>query len=187
MDADNHLHRIGPNGPYFLLRGATSRQLCLIDRDGTLNVENTSGYVSHPDDVTLLGLNLPLLAALSLRMPLVVVTNQGGIAKGLYTPDDVLACHYRLVELLAPHAISLEGIIFCPHHPSIAPCGCRKPLPVILTSALTRYDASTRTSLFIGNTDSDQEASRAARVRYFDIADTRGLQALVSELAPPSH
>ena len=175
------LHQLFEDGPYLHFSGTISAKVCLVDRDGTLNVQNDEGYVFDPDKIELAQINLPLLAALSARMPLVVVSNQGGIAKGLCQPDDVWACHQRLAQLLQPHAIMLAGLIFCPHHPSVAPCECRKPSPRMLTIALQRYDASNLRSLFVGNSASDAQAAEAAHVRYVDVHDANALRVVVTE------
>ncbi len=88
----------------------------LLDRDGVLN--DQTGFVNKPEDFNL----LPGAAAAVARLnragiPVVVVTNQGGIALGYLTEDDLAAIHDRMVELLAAEGAHIDRIYYCPHYP----------------------------------------------------------------------
>src|SRR5205814_9502112 len=99
----------------------------LLDRDGTI-VEDP-GFLHEPGKVRL----LPGAAAAIRRLNdagwlVVTVSNQSGIARGLYDAAAYAAVQRRLVELLAQHGARLDGAYFCPHHPAFTgPCECRQP------------------------------------------------------------
>jgi len=98
-----------------------------LDRDGTIVEDN--GFLHEPGKVKL----LPGAAAAIRRLNqagylVVVVTNQSGIARGLYTTEEYTAVQRRLGELLTAHGAVIDGSYFCPHHPQFTgPCECRKP------------------------------------------------------------
>jgi len=98
-----------------------------LDRDGTI-VEDP-GFLHEPDKVKLLPGAAAAIRQLNDHGWLVVlVTNQSGIARGLYTVADYVAVQRRLGELLAAERAHLDGEYFCPHHPRFSgPCECRKP------------------------------------------------------------
>ncbi|MCX6094292.1 MAG: HAD family hydrolase, partial [Candidatus Bipolaricaulota bacterium] len=87
-----------------------------LDRDGVLN--DQTGFVNKPEDFNL----LPGAAAAVARLnhagiPVVVVTNQGGIALGHLTEDDLAAIHERMAKLLAAEGAHIDKIYYCPHYP----------------------------------------------------------------------
>ena len=98
-----------------------------LDRDGTI-VED-AGFLHEPGKVKLLPGAAEAIRRLNQRGYLVIcVTNQSGIARGLYTAAEYTAVQRRLTELLAAHDAHLDGSYFCPHHPQFTgPCECRKP------------------------------------------------------------
>src|SRR5205823_6206537 len=98
-----------------------------LDRDGTIVAE--AHYHADPARVHL----VPRVAQALLDLrennyALVVVTNQSGIARGLYTEADFHAVQARVGELLGAEGVALDGVYYCPHHPDFTgPCDCRKP------------------------------------------------------------
>src|SRR3989304_6751344 len=97
-----------------------------LDRDGVLNKEQ--GYVYRTDDFVL---NADVIESLKKLQEagflLIVITNQSGIALGLYTHEDVKKVHEYFLFLMKQNGISIAEIYYCPHHPEIEPCICRKP------------------------------------------------------------
>lgn len=146
-----------------------SRKAAFIDRDGVLNEERA--FVHRPEDFTLVhgaACALRLLQEADYR--LVVVTNQSGIARGLYTEADYLALTAHMRSSLEAHGIRLDAVEHCPHLPDATvdryrvECDCRKPKPGMLLRAIESLDIDPRASFLVGDRLSDLEAGRAAGV-----------------------
>jgi D-glycero-D-manno-heptose 1,7-bisphosphate phosphatase len=138
-----------------------------LDKDGTL-VENVP-YNVNPALLELTwqaGQALQLLAQMGYA--LFVVSNQSGIAKGLFTETALDLLHHRLAEQLAQYGVALNGFYYCPHSPDGAvaryavPCTCRKPMPGMLVRAAYEHDIDLGASWMIGDILNDVEAGRRA-------------------------
>ncbi len=146
-----------------------SRKAAFIDRDGVLNEERA--FVHRIEDFVFVPGAVEALRALkSAGYALVVVTNQSGIARGLYSEADYLALTGHMRELLAAEGISLDAVEYCPHLPD-APvahyrleCDCRKPKPGMLRKAIRTLDIEPGASFLVGDRLSDVEAGRAAGI-----------------------
>ena len=134
------------------MRGAV-----FLDRDGTL--VRDPGYLHDPGLVDLLPGVAPGLAALARAgWPMVIVSNQSGIARGLYGPDAFAAVLARIAELVAPHGVRFAGAYFCPHHPDITgPCDCRKPGVALFQQAARELAIDLGKSWMVGDRLSDAE------------------------------
>lgn len=106
---------------------ATGRGAVFLDRDGTI-VEEVE-FLHKPADVRLIpGAAQAIRRLNDAHWPVVLVSNQSGIARGMYTADDFYAVQRRLDDLLRAGGAHLDGVFFCPHHPDFTgPCPCRKP------------------------------------------------------------
>lgn len=147
-----------------------SRPGVFLDRDGTLLDE--PGYLGDPDGVKLLpGAAAAVRSLNEATLPVVLVTNQSGVARGLFTESDMAAVHQRLSELLAREGAHLDLVLACPHHPSIgeAPyrqtCDCRKPEPGLYNQAIAALALDPERSWAVGDSGRDLEAARRAGVR----------------------
>lgn len=131
-----------------------------LDRDGTL-IEDT-GYIRDPAHVRLLGGAAAALARLNTAgIPVIVVTNQSGIARGLLGWDDYRAVQARMEELLAAEGARIGASYVCPHHPSITgPCDCRKPGPRLYRDAGEAHGIALGRAVWIGDRMSDVEPAR---------------------------
>jgi histidinol-phosphate phosphatase family protein len=129
----------------------SGRPAVFLDRDGTL-IEDRQ-YLRDPNLVTL----LPGAADAVRRLdrsgrPVVVVTNQSGIARGLLTEQDYQATARRLEELLAAEGARLAGQYHCPHVPEISgPCDCRKPGPLLYRRAADELGLDLARSWWVGD------------------------------------
>ncbi len=134
----------------------------LLDRDGTIIEE--VGYISDPARVKLLGNAASSIAQLNRSgIPVIVVSNQAGVARGLFTVEDIEKVNERMRELLACHGASLDGIYYCGHHPDYdIECECRKPRPGLLLKAAEEMDIDLSRSFMIGDKLTDLQAGRAA-------------------------
>ena len=131
-----------------------------LDRDGTI-VEDP-GFLHEPGKVRLLPGAAEAIRRLNDAGWLVVtVSNQSGIARGLYDAAAYAAVQRRLVELLTSHGARLDGAYFCPHHPDVTgPCDCRKPNVRLFRDAAAALDLDLRASYWVGDRVSDIEPAR---------------------------
>lgn len=131
-----------------------------LDRDGVINEEVE--YLHDPDELVLIGGVASTIGALVAAGALVVVvTNQAGIGRGMYTEADLAAVTARLDDLLAAGGAALSGSYFCPHHPT-AGCRCRKPVPGMLEDAARDLGIDLSRSVIVGDKATDLAAGRAA-------------------------
>jgi D-glycero-D-manno-heptose 1,7-bisphosphate phosphatase len=146
-----------------------SRKAAFIDRDGVLNEERA--FVHRAEDFVFVPGAVQALRALQAAgYLLVVVTNQSGIARGLYSEADYHALTRHVRERLESEGIRLDAVEYCPHLPD-APveryrleCDCRKPRPGMLNRAIRALDIDSRASFLVGDRLSDVEAGRAAGI-----------------------
>lgn len=138
----------------------------LLDRDGTINVKAPEGeYVTRPEQLELLPGAAEAIAALNdAHVPVIVITNQRGIALGRMTEADLTAVHSRLRELLRASSATVQRIFHCPHAPRV--CACRKPGVLLLERAAAHLGLrSLRQSVMIGDSASDALAGCAVGAR----------------------
>lgn len=140
-----------------------------IDRDGVINRERN--YVHRVEDFELLpGVIQGLKLLQDHKWKLVVVTNQSGIARGLYGEGEFTSLTRHMLDLFARDGITIDGVYHCPHHPTAGvgayrqDCTCRKPKPGLLLRAASEIGLALPASVMIGDQASDLEAGRSAGV-----------------------
>ena len=130
-----------------------SRPAAFLDRDGTIIVD--AEYISDPGGVALLPDAGKAIAALNrAAVPVVVVSNQSGIARGYYTLSDFERVQQRVEELLAAEGAQLDGVYICPHAPAAhAPerCECRKPGTLLYRRAAAEHAFDLARSFYVGD------------------------------------
>lgn len=139
-----------------------------FDRDGTL-IENAH-YLSSLDSVVLIESMLEFACLAQQRGYLLIgITNQSGIARGMFTELFVHETHKYLDKLFMAYNVAITAWYYCPHHPTAAvveeykkQCGCRKPLPGMLQQAAQDYSIDLIDSVMIGDSDSDIQAGHSA-------------------------
>jgi D-glycero-D-manno-heptose 1,7-bisphosphate phosphatase len=136
-----------------------------LDRDGTIVDDPPPGFLHEPGKVKLFPGAAAAIKQLNDRgFLVVVVTNQSGIARGLYTVADYTAVQRRLAELLAAHGARLDGTYFCPHHPRFTgPCECRKPGLKLFRDAQQALDIDFARSWWVGDRLADVQPAVALR------------------------
>jgi len=136
-----------------------SKRAVFLDRDGT--IVDDPGFLHEPEKVKL----LPGAAEAIRRLNdagyhVIVVSNQSGIARGLYSVRDYEMVQERLGALLTAHGARIDAAYFCPHHPQFpgpggASCECRKPGLKLFHEAQAAFDIDFSRSWWIGDRLSD--------------------------------
>jgi D-glycero-D-manno-heptose 1,7-bisphosphate phosphatase len=154
-----------------------------LDRDGVLNKE-LGDYVCRVEDFVVLD-NFDTLKQLQNRgYLLIVATNQGGLAKGWYTEQDLDKMHSHLRALYKEHGVEFTDIFYCPHHPEYTGvCDCRKPKPGLLLQAIEKYNIDPAQSYFIGDRERDVEAGTAAGVKGILITSDQPIADVIGMIA----
>ena len=141
-----------------------------FDRDGVLNED--LGYVHRACDVKWCeGAMDAVKFACDQGYRVFVVTNQSGVARGLYQEADVARVHQWMRRELLASGARVDEFRYCPHHPEAErtayrlDCPCRKPRPGMLLDLIRRWRVDPALSLLIGNREIDLQAARAAGVR----------------------
>jgi D-glycero-D-manno-heptose 1,7-bisphosphate phosphatase len=140
------------------------RRAVFLDRDGTI-IEDV-GYPRDPNQIRLLPGAAHAIQRLNATgfVPL-VVTNQSGIARGILSEEDYRRTERRLDELLAPFGAQIEGHYFCPHHPELSPCECRKPGTLLYRQASRQFDIDLERSWWVGDRMRDVQPAQAFGAR----------------------
>ncbi len=146
------------------------RPAVFLDRDGTINEQ--MGYINHIDRFHLLPRAAQAIRLLNEQgIPVVVVTNQSGLARG-YFPESLLsAVHKKMAEELAAAGAHVDGIYICPHHPEAreerfrVACACRKPQNGLFLQAARELDLDLSRSYVVGDRWSDLKAARSCQAR----------------------
>jgi D-glycero-D-manno-heptose 1,7-bisphosphate phosphatase len=138
----------------------TQTRALFLDRDGVLI--DYIPYLCDPDRVSIPdGAPQALYHWQAAGYLLIVVTNQSGIGRGLFTWADLEAVHQRMADAYTQSGVHFTEILVCPHHPQ-AGCTCRKPSPEMIQQAAQRYCIDLERSFFIGDNLSDLECARNA-------------------------
>ena len=131
------------------------RAAAFLDRDGTIIHEVE--YLADPAGVVLLpGVAEELRELRAMGYALVVVTNQSGIARGMYSEDDFRAVQARVEAVLGAEGVRFDAVLHCPHHPDFTgPCECRKPGLGMYRRAEAELGVDLSASLYVGDRLSD--------------------------------
>ncbi|MGJ3351433.1 D-glycero-beta-D-manno-heptose 1,7-bisphosphate 7-phosphatase [Morganella sp. Je.2.23] len=140
-----------------------------LDRDGTINAD--TGYLHEIDDFRFIENAIEAMQAIKqMGYALIIVTNQSGIARGMFTEDQFMHLTEWMDWSLADRGVDLDGIYYCPHHPEGTVekfrqvCNCRKPAPGMLLDAQKHLKIDMGNSYMVGDKLDDMLAGRAAEV-----------------------
>ncbi len=148
-------------------RDAAPVRLALFDRDGTINVD--TGHLHNIESCRLIPETVDMMRGYSEdpSWKIAVVTNQAGIAKGMYRVEDMRALHRAMAEMLHERGVEVDAWYFCPHHPDYTgDCECRKPKPGMLLRAIRDFRADPTKCVMYGDSPKDREAAEAAEVNF---------------------
>ncbi len=152
-----------------------------LDRDGVINVER--GYTHRLEDFVILPDLIEVLQLFQKKgYLLIIVSNQSGIAKKLYTQAEVEILHHYLVGELSKNNVALSEIYYCVHHSDVSRCICRKPDSLFVEKGLARFDIDAARSYFIGDKERDVEAGEKAGVKGILIEANISLKTILNQI-----
>lgn len=150
-----------------------------LDRDGVINCDRKD-YTFRPEDFVF---NAGIFEALKILQSksflLVVITNQAGIARGLYSHEDVHSVHDFMLSEFKKHDIKIAEVYYCPHYGEISECLCRKPHSLLIEKALARFNIEAGRSFFIGDRKRDMEAACRAGVKGILVDENQNLNSIL--------
>ena len=160
------------------------RAAVFLDRDGVIN-HDPGDYTPSLAAFTLLpGFLTGLAQLVQWGYAPVVITNQGGIAKGLYSHVDVEAIHQHLRDVCAAQGTPLLDIFYSPHHPDHGNSLSRKPGSLLVERALAKHQLDAGRSWMIGDKQRDLDAAAGAGVRGLLVPTNAPLVDHIAPLAP---
>ncbi|MBU8891547.1 MAG: HAD family hydrolase [Bacteroidales bacterium] len=113
---------------------------------------------------------------------LILITNQGGISKQIYSSDHVEVIHIYLADELEKENVQLTEIYYCPHHSVNENCICRKPNSLLIEKAIARFDIDPEKSYMIGDKMRDVEAAEKAGVKGIKVGLNENIEKYVDQI-----
>ena len=152
-----------------------------FDRDGVINNDLDLYYISDPKDFELNTGIIDLLKWLKSKgFLLIIISNQGGVSKGIYSHQDVDKIHQKMNESLRMAGIEFDEIYYCPHHPDNEKCICRKPGSVQIEKAISRFSINATYSFFIGDRETDIAAGYKSGLRAIKVNANQDMREVIS-------
>ena len=141
-------------------------KIVFLDRDGVINRNPPNmGYVRNWSEFSFIPNARKAIRELTQNgYRIIVVTNQAGIGRGLFSEEDLTDIHARMVSEIAAAGGRIDAIYYCPHHPD-AGCACRKPKPGMLIRAGREHNIELSSAYLIGDSITDIEAGQRAGTR----------------------
>ncbi|MCY3742311.1 MAG: D-glycero-beta-D-manno-heptose 1,7-bisphosphate 7-phosphatase [Candidatus Poribacteria bacterium] len=132
-----------------------------LDRDGVINRNPPNmGYVRRWSEFSFIPNSRKAIRELTQSgYRIIVVTNQAGIGRGLFSEEDLKDIHSRMVSKIAETGGRIDAVYYCPHHPK-AGCECRKPKPGMLIRAVREHNIELSSAYLIGDSTTDIQAGR---------------------------
>jgi len=146
-----------------------------LDRDGVINKE-TGKYTTKTEDFIInegIGESIKILKDAGFGV--FIISNQGGIAKNLYSHNDVLDMYIKLCEYLKDFNTSVNDFYYCPHHPEVSLCLCRKPESLLFEKVIARYKIDPAKSFMIGDSDRDIQAAQKCGIKTVKIVSNQNI------------
>ncbi len=137
-----------------------------LDRDGVINKKGPGYYIYREEDFVLNeGVTNALQYFQSEGFLLIIITNQGGISKKIYSVNQVEKLHEFMKNQLEKSGVHITDIFYCPHHPDNESCLCRKPGTLLFEQAISKYDIDTGKTFMIGDSDVDMIAAEKLGIK----------------------
>ncbi len=149
-----------------------------LDRDGVI-IQERGEYTWLLEDLKINPGVAEALANFSkLGYLLIVISNQAGIDKGLYSKQEADYLHLHISRNLGMSGVNIAEYYYCPHHPSVGKCICRKPDSLLLEKAIARFNIDASQSYFIGDAERDIEAGQKVGVTAIKIEPNGDLRSV---------
>jgi D-glycero-D-manno-heptose 1,7-bisphosphate phosphatase len=156
---------------------AKAGPLVILDRDGVINYDSEA-YIKSPDEWRPLPGSLEAIAALHKHgRRVVVVSNQSGVGRGLFSEAVLAAIHAKMLGAIEAAGGAVSGVYYCPHLPEDG-CACRKPAPGMLEQIARDFGCTLTGVPFVGDKVSDVRAAEAVRARPILVRTGSGVAAL---------
>ena len=149
-----------------MVSGAIEKNVAVfLDRDGTINEE--VGYLDSLDKLKIIPASYQAIKLINLNgMKAIVISNQAGVARGLFTEEFVHEINNIITADLQRHGAVIDKFYYCPHHPEhgngeyLQNCNCRKPAPGMLLQAAEELNIDLSSSYFVGDRFIDMETAK---------------------------
>lgn len=152
-------------------------KIVFLDRDGVINLDSEN-FIKSPTEWQPIPNSLEAIALLSQAgFKVVVVTNQSGIGRGLFTLETLDAMHAKMQQLTAEKGGAIAAIYYCPHAPE-AQCDCRKPKPGLLHQFNRDTGIPLQGLFFVGDAWRDVQTALAVGARPLLVKTGKGLKTL---------
>ena len=136
-------------------------KVIFLDRDGVINNNAKHYYVYKPENFELnKGVVKSLKKFVEKGYEIIVISNQGGISKGVYTKQDLNILDDYMRNIFSQENIIFKETYYCPHHSDLEKCICRKPNSLLIEKAIARFKIDTKNSIMIGDSDRDIKAAK---------------------------
>jgi len=158
------------------------RKVIFLDRDGVINFEPGHYTYKVEEFKIVAGLFDALTVLQNLGYQFIVITNQGGISKGVYNHKDVETVHRYMRDKFNEAGIKLLDIYYCPHHTINEKCICRKPNSLMLEKAIARYNVDKSSAYFIGDSKRDVLAAEKAAIKGILVIKNENLNQYIQHI-----
>jgi D-glycero-D-manno-heptose 1,7-bisphosphate phosphatase len=151
----------------------------LLDRDGVIN-HDSDAFIKSPDEWQPIDGSLEAIALLNQHgYQVIVVTNQSGVARGLFDEATLAQIHAKMYRLVGEHGGKINAIYYCPHGADSA-CECRKPKAGLLKAFAADFNADLRTIAVIGDSLRDLQAAETVGAIPILVKTGKGQQTLLA-------
>lgn len=152
-------------------------KLVILDRDGVIN-KDSSSFIKSPEEWIPIKGSLEAIARLSQAgYEVVIITNQSGVGRGLFSADMLTQIHVRMIDYVHQHGGKIQSVLFCPHHPD-DDCQCRKPLAGLYRELSDRLNINFSGVYSVGDSIRDLLAAQKAGAKPVLVKTGNGRKSL---------
>lgn len=149
-----------------------------LDRDGVVNYERGTYNLSLEDFVINEGIAESIKLLKDNGYLVIIISNQGAIAKGMLTESMLLEMHLKLCQHLYEYNTKIDDYFYCPHHDAISKCICRKPDSLLFEKAISIYNIDVSNSLMIGDSERDILSANKVGIKAIKIKANQNIYSI---------